>query len=154
MQGNKLIIKQLSVVLKDSLTIINQLFVHAKMLKHQGVDSLGSAEYKASIKAMKISDDIIERILYMDGLPNLQALGRLQVGENVKEMLECDLSAFTEQRKNVLTAIDICETEADYVTSNLLRCILTWQEELIDWQEEQLGLIDDLNIELYIQSQL
>ncbi len=154
MQGDTKIIDYLNRVLGNELIGINQYFLHARMLKNWGLSRLNEHEYQESIDEMKHADRLIERILFLEGLPNLQELGRLRIGENVKEILTCDLHL--EQQAHVLLkeAIAACEAVGDYVSRELLDDILESEEEHIDWIETQLELIDKIGLENYLQSQL
>lgn len=154
MQGNPNIIRHLNVALKNELTAINQYFLHSRMLNHWGLARLGEYEYKESIDEMKHADRLIARILFLDGLPNLQDLGKLLVGENVREVLECDLKLEMQAHPALRTAIAECESSGDYVSRELFETILESEEEHIDWLETQLGLIDRVGIENYCQSQM
>lgn len=155
MQGNTKIIDALNGVLRNELTAINQYFLHARMARNWGYEGLNKAMYKASIRVMKEADDIIERVLMLEGFPNLQDLGRLKIGETPKESLQSDL-AFEEQthRPALVDAIALCEVEKDYVTRDLLESLLHGSEEYIDWLETQLGLIENVSLENYLQSKI
>ena len=152
MQGDPKVISYLNQALKQELTAINQYFLHAKMFQNFGLKRLYEHEYKESIDEMKHADKLIERILFLDGLPNLQDLGKLMIGENVKEMLSADLRAEQGARPLYQEAIAWCESVKDYVSRELLEKILDSEEEHIDWLETQLGLIDKIGIENYMQS--
>lgn len=154
MQGNPNIIRHLNVVLKNELTAINQYFLHSRMLNHWGLQRLGEYEYRESIDEMKHADRLIARILFLDGLPNLQDLGKLLVGENVREVLECDLKLEMQGHPALRAAIAECESVGDYVSRELFERILESEEEHIDWLETQLSLIDRVGLENYCQSQM
>src|SRR5882724_11096330 len=147
MKGDPTVIRHLNVVLKNELTAINQYFLHARMFGHWGLDRIEEKEKHESIDEMKHADKLIERILFLDGLPNLQDLGKLLIGENVKEALECDL-------KLEMAALADSETLKDYVPRELFETILESEEEHIDFLETQLDLITRIGIENYCQSQI
>jgi bacterioferritin len=152
MKGNAQVVKRLNEVLVNELTAINQYFIHAKMFTHAGLQRLGHLERKASIDEMKHADELIERILFLEGLPNLQDLHKLLVGEDVKEMLECDLKLELAGHPTLKAAIVDCEACGDYVSRDLFRRILESEEEHIDWLETQLELIGRVGIANYQQS--
>ena len=154
MKGNPKIIAMLNQILTIELTTINQYFLHARMFKNWGLEELNEKAYKKSIKDMKQADDLIERILFLEGLPNLQQLGKLQIGEQTDEMLQCDLNAEMSQVAELRDAIELCELENDYVSRELLVQILEYEEEYIDWLEAQQLLIDTIGLENYQQSMM
>ena len=154
MKGDPAVIKLLNAQLTNELTAINQYFLHARMYKHGGLDKIGAKEYAESIGEMKHADKLIDRILMLDGLPNLQALHKLMIGENTKEMLECDLKLEKAAQKTVKEGIATCEQHSDYVSRELFQMILEDTEEHIDWLETQLDLIDKVGIQNYLQSQM
>ncbi len=154
MQGDKKVIKFLNQILKTQLTAINQYFLHARIFKNWGLKELNEHEYHESIVEMKNGDKLIERILFLEGLPNLQDLGKLYIGENTQEILECDLKLDTESLPLLKDAIAYCESVKDYVTRDLLTSVLDSEEEHIDWLEAQLGLIEKLGLANYQQSMI
>ena len=154
MKGDANVIARLNAVLTNELTAINQYFVHAKMCAHWGLDRLAEYERKESIDEMRHADALIERILFLEGLPNLQDLHKLLVGEDVKEALECDLKLELAGHPVLKDAIAVCERAGDYVSRDLFRRILASEEEHIDWLETQLELIGKVGIANYQQSQM
>ncbi|MGD2117568.1 MAG: bacterioferritin [Chromatiales bacterium] len=154
MQGDRETIQVLNAVLKVQLTAINQFFLHARMLGNWGLGKLNEKDYKQSIKAMKQADDVIERVLFLEGLPNLQDLGKLLIGENVPEILANDLQLRQEERSGLLSAVAHCESSQDYVSRELIEHLLEECEEQIDWIESQQWLIENSGLENYLQSQM
>lgn len=140
--------------LRDQLTLINQTFLHARVAKDWGLDLYNDHVYKASIRSMKFADKLIERILFLEDLPNLQELGKLMIGEDIPEMLSCDKEVYGNVRKNLVTEIGFLETKNDYVSRDELTEILESIEEEIDWIETQQWLIENSGLENYLQSQI
>lgn len=152
MKGDAKVIEYLNRVLKNELTAINQYFLHARMFKNWGLARLNEKEYEESVDEMRHADSIIERILFLDGLPNLQDLGRLRIGENTREILEADLALEHEAIPDLREGIAHCEAVSDYVTRKLFADILESEEEHVDWLETQLALIDRIGLANYEQS--
>jgi bacterioferritin len=153
MQGDRTVIRHLNAALKNELTAINQYFLHARMLKNWGVTKLGKYEYDQSIDEMKDADELIERILFLDGLPNLQDLGKLLIGENVREILDCDLRLEHVAIAELREGIAHCESVRDFATRDLFTEMLKGEEAQVDFIESQLGLADKIGLERYIQLQ-
>jgi bacterioferritin len=151
-KGETKVLDFLNQALKNELTSINQYFLHARMLDNWGMKRLGKIEYEESIDEMKHADRLVKRILFLDGLPNLQDLGKLFIGEDVREILQCDLRREMEAHPMYSSAIAHCETVKDFVTRELLVTIQKSEEEHIDFIEEQLGLIDKMGLPNYVQS--
>ncbi|MCR9270725.1 MAG: bacterioferritin [Henriciella sp.] len=153
MKGDAKVIEFLNLALKNELTAINQYFLHSRMLKDWGVSKLGDYEYKESIEEMNHADWLIERILFLGGLPNLQDLGKLRIGEGVKEILECDLALENDAIPLLRDAMEHCEKVRDYVSRDLFGKILTNEEEHVDYIETQFELIDRIGMQSYTQLQ-
>jgi len=154
MKGDPNIIRLLNAQLTNELSAVNQYFLHARMYQHWGFSKLGKKEYDESIGEMKHADKLIDRILMLDGLPNLQALHKLLIGEATQEMLECDLKLERAAQVTVKEGIAASEIAADYVSRDLFLMILEDTEEHIDWLETQLDIIAKIGIQNYLQSQL
>ena len=154
MKGDAKVIEFLNKVLYNELTAINQYFLHAKMLKNWGLKELAEHEYHESIDEMKHADRLSERILFLDGLPNFQALGKLRIGETPVELLRCDLALEMDGLQVLKDAVVHCEGVGDYVSRELFEDILESEEEHIDWLETQLSLIERVGEQLYLQSKL
>ncbi|CEA01822.1 bacterioferritin [Pseudomonas saudimassiliensis] len=154
MKGDAQAIRHLNILLGNELVAINQYFLHARMLQDWGLDKLGDHEYHESIDEMKHADALTKRILFLEGIPNLQDLGKLMIGENTREILECDLRLEMKGIPDLKAAIAYFESIGDYGSRELAEDILTSEEEHVDWIETQLSLIDKIGIENYQQSQI
>jgi bacterioferritin len=155
MKADKKINDALNKVLKNQLTSINQYFLHARMFRSWGLEKLNNYHYKQSIRVMKEADKVIERVLFLEGLPNLQNLGKLSIGEHVLECLQGDLNfERTVQHPQIQESLAICESLNDFVSGQLLRELLEECEEAIDWLETQIRLVDQVTIENYLQSHI
>lgn len=153
MKSSSALIGRLNTILKNELVSINQSFLHSRMFNDWGLGRIGKCAYEKSIKDMKQADKLIERVLFLEGLPNLQDLGKLRIGEDTKEILECELALSHDCIGDLRGAIEFCEQKRDYVSRELLEDILEDEEEFLDWLETQFGLIESVGIENYIQSQ-
>jgi bacterioferritin len=154
MKGDATVIEHLNRVLKNELTAINQYFLHSRMLKDWGLNKLGDYEFGESVDEMKHADALIERILFLEGLPNMQTLGKLRIGENVPEMLQGDLDLELDALPDLRAGIAYCENHKDYVSRELFDSILKSEEEHVDFLETQLQLIEKMGLENYMQSQM
>lgn len=154
MKGDKKVIQHLNIILGYELVAINQYFLHARMLQDWGLEKMGEREYHESIDVMKHADKLVKRILFLEGLPNLQDLGKLLIGEDVQEILQSDLKLEMKTLPDLRTAIAYCETAGDYGSREVLENILESQEEHVDWLETQLSLVDQVGIQNFLQSQV
>ncbi len=154
MKGSKEIIDALNSVLTKELTAINQYFLHARMLENWGLVKIGKLEYAASIDEMKHADQIIKRILFLEGLPNLQKLGKLKIGQDIKEVIDSDLAVEYEAVPHLKNCIKIAEKDSDFVTRDLFLTILASEEHHVDWLETQQELLKKLGMQNYLQSQI
>lgn len=154
MKGDKKVIEHLNKILQNELTAINQYFLHARMYKNWGFHKLNEYEYHESIDEMKHADLLIERILFLDGLPNLQQLGKLRIGEHTEEMLKCDLELEMDGLPDLKDAVEYCESIRDYVSRDLFQNILESEEEHVDWLEEQFDRINGIGIQNYLQEMM
>ena len=154
MKGDAQVIKYLNEALFNELTAINQYFLHAKMLKNWGLHELAKHEYEESIDEMKHADRLADRILFLEGLPNFQALGKLRIGENPREIIECDLALELDALPLLRSAIDYCDSKGDYASGRLFKDILDSEEEHVDWLETQLDLIARVGEQNYLQSKI
>ncbi len=154
MKGNEQVIKHLNIILKNELTAINQYFLHSRMFKDWGLARIADYEYGESLDEMRHADKLIERILFLEGLPNLQSLGKLFIGENLEECLKCDLRLERVAHPPLIEAVSYCESVSDYVSRELFKSILESEEEHIDFLETQISLIAKVGIENYTQSQI
>lgn len=154
MKGSKKVTDQLNLVLVEVLTSINQYFLHSKIFQNEGLFGLSKKVYKESIRVMKDADKLTERILFLEALPNLQKLERLQIGETTKERFEADLKRSDKSVVLLKDAIAVCESEKDYVSRELLEALLEGEEEYLDWSETQLELISKMGCENYLAEKI
>ena len=154
MKGDRKVIEFLNAVLRNELVAINQYFLHARMYKDMGLTELADHEYEESLDEMQHADQLIERILFLEGLPNMQDIGKLRIGENPREMLDCDLQLEMDALPELKEAIVYCEEVRDFVSRDLFDSILASEEEHVDWLETQLALIDSMGIKNYLQAKM
>ncbi len=154
MKGDAKVIEHLNTILGNELVAINQYFLHSRMYEDWGLKELGEHEYHESIDEMKHADALVKRILFLEGIPNMQDLGKLMIGENTEEMLRSDLKLELKAIPDLRVAIDYCESVQDYITRELLEDILESEEEHVDWLETQIGLIDKVGIQNYLQTKM
>jgi len=154
MKGDAKVIGFLNAVLRNELVAINQYFLHARMYKDMGLMELADHEYAESLDEMKHADQLIERILFLEGLPNMQDIGKLRIGEATREMIKCDLALEMDALPELKDAIAYCEECRDFVSRDLFDSILASEEEHVDWLETQLALIDKMGIENYLQAKM
>ncbi|MCX7544937.1 bacterioferritin [Marinicella gelatinilytica] len=154
MKGDKKVIQMLNKALYNELTAINQYFMHSKMLEDMGFSKLAAKEREESIDEMKHADILMDRILFLEGLPNLQDLGKLRIGETVEEMLRCDLAMELDAIPDLRDGVEYAESIRDYISRDLFQEILDSEEEHVDWLETQLGLIEKIGEQNYLQSQV
>jgi bacterioferritin len=154
MKGDPKVIEHLNRVLRNELTAINQYFLHSRMFKDWGLQALADHEFHESVDEMKHADALVERILFLEGLPNMQDVGKLRIGEHSREMLECDLALEMDAIPDLREAVAYCESCKDYVSRDLFDRILDSEEEHVDWLETQIDLIDRVGIENYQQSRM
>ncbi len=153
MQGDKKVIEHLNKVLRNELTAINQYFLHSRMLDDWGLTAMGAHEYEESIDEMKHADELTKRVLFLEGLPNMQELNRLRIGENVPEILQCDLDLEMEAMPDLREAIVYCEGVKDFISRELFEAILESEEDHVDWLETNLGLVEKMGLQNYLQTQ-
>ena len=154
MKGDATVIEHLNKVLKNELTAINQYFLHSRMLKDWGLNKLADYEHHESVDEMKHADQLIERILFLEGLPNMQTMGKLRIGEHVPEILQGDLDMELDALPDLRAGIAYCEAHKDYVTRDLFDSILVSEEEHVDWLETQLQLVETMGLKNYLQTQV
>ena len=154
MKSDPKVIEFLNRVLRNELAAISQYFLHSRMFLDWGLKSIGDYEFQESVDEMKHADSLIERILFLEGLPNMQDIGKLRIGEHTREMLECDLALEMEAIPDLRAAVQYCESCQDFVSRDLFDSILVAEEDHVDWLETQLDLIDRVGIENYQQSQI
>ncbi len=154
MKGDSKVIEFLNAVLRNELVAINQYFLHSRMYKDMGLTELANHEYEESLDEMKHADQLIERILFLEGLPNMQDIGKLRIGENAGEMISCDLQLELDALPELRDAIAYCEECRDFVSRDLFDSILASEEEHVDWLETQLALIESMGIENYLQAKM